>query len=228
LIRFAVIIPAAGRSVRFGADKLQAELSGRRVIERTLARFVDREDVSRVIVPTSGDDLAIAHPKLTICAGGSCRAASVLAGLGQLDRSDEWVAVHDAARPLVSDELIDRVFAAALSHGVAGPALAVGQTIKQAGASLPAPVERTVPRAGLWAMQTPQAMRRADLDRALRSCPIPLDNVTDDLQALELMGVVAWLVPGEDRNLKLTTPLDLTIAREIVRMDSTNSERPAR
>lgn len=197
------------------------------MIERTLARFLDRADVSRVIVPTSRDDLAIAHPKLTLCPGGACRAASVLAGVGRLDDSVEWVAVHDAARPLVSDELIDRVFASAVEHGAAGPALAVGLTIKLARANLPSAVERTVPRAGLWAMQTPQAMRRADLERALRSCPIPLDEVTDDLQALELIGIEAMLVSGEERNLKLTTPMDLLVAREVVRTDSTILEREA-
>lgn len=227
-MRFAVIIPAAGRSVRFGTDKLQADLSGKRVIERTLSRFLDRADVSRVIVPTSRDDLAMAHHKLTLCPGGACRAASVLAGLKQLEDSVEWVAVHDAARPLVSDALIDRVFAAALEHGAAGPAMPVTLTIKQAPATLPALVERTVPRAGLWAMQTPQAMKRADLERALQACPVPLEAVTDDLQALELIGVGAWLVPGEERNLKLTTPIDLLVAQEVVRADSIESENPAR
>jgi 2-C-methyl-D-erythritol 4-phosphate cytidylyltransferase len=227
-MRFAVIIPAAGRSVRFGTDKLQADLSGKRVIERTLSRFLDRADVSRVIVPTSRDDLAMAHRKLTLCPGGACRAASVLAGLKQLEDSVEWVAVHDAARPLVSDALIDRVFAAALEHGAAGPAMPVTLTIKQAPATLPALVERTVPRAGLWAMQTPQAMRRVDLARALGSCPIPLDHVTDDLQALELLGVGAWLVPGEQRNLKLTTPIDLIVASEIMRADLAGQEQQLR
>lgn len=214
--QFAVIIPAAGRSVRFGSDKLRAELGGRSVIERTLQCFLERSDVSRVIVPTTRNDLTLNHPKLTLCAGGACRAESVLAGLGQLDAATAWVAVHDAARPLVSQSLIDRVFAAAMEHGAAGPAMPVALTIKSAESSLPSRVRHTVPRSGLWAMQTPQAMRRADLDRALRHCPIPLDQVTDDLQALELVGVSSMLVSGDEQNLKLTTPMDLTIARLII------------
>jgi 2-C-methyl-D-erythritol 4-phosphate cytidylyltransferase len=124
----------------------------------------------------------------------------------------EWVAVHDAARPLVSDDLITRVFAAAQEHGAAAPAMPVQLTIKQATGPLPARVERTVPRHHLWAMQTPQIARRADLLHAYETCPIPLDQVTDDVQLIELTGGPVYLVAGEERNLKITTATDLAIA----------------
>jgi 2-C-methyl-D-erythritol 4-phosphate cytidylyltransferase len=89
-------------------------------------------------------------------------------------------------------------------------------TIKQADGPLPARVQRTIPRHTLWAMQTPQIMRRADLLAAFSSCPIPLEQVTDDVQLLELAGQEVWLVAGEERNLKITTPMDMQVAREAV------------
>ncbi|MFT3786188.1 MAG: 2-C-methyl-D-erythritol 4-phosphate cytidylyltransferase [Tepidisphaeraceae bacterium] len=148
---------------------------------------------------------------------GSSRAESVRRALGEIPQSVEWVAIHDAARPLVSGGLIARTIDAAQLYGAAGPAMPVMLTIKKAGKTLPAPVEQTVPRHQLWAMQTPQVMRRADLQRAFDRCQIPLDEVTDDLQLLELIGVAATLVPGEERNLKVTTPLDLKLADLLLR-----------
>src|SRR5258706_402013 len=102
--------------------------------------------------------------------------------------------------------------AAASTHGAAVPALPVSLTIKQAHGPLPARVEKTIPRENLWAMQTPQIMRRADLLNAFKNCPIPLAQVTDDVQLIELAGGQVWLVAGEERNLKITTPIDLKIA----------------
>ncbi len=85
-------------------------------------------------------------------------------------------------------------------------------TIKQAMGPLPAPVSATVPRDVLWAMQTPQAMRRQSLESAFAQCPIPLIQVTDNAQLLELAGEIVWLVPGEETNIKLTTQLDVKVA----------------
>jgi 2-C-methyl-D-erythritol 4-phosphate cytidylyltransferase len=113
---------------------------------------------------------------------------------------------------LVSQDLIDRTLTAAATHGAAVPALAVSLTIKQAHGPLPARVEKTIPREHLWAMQTPQIMKRAELLNAFKNCPIPLAQVTDDVQLIELAGGQVWLVAGEERNLKITTPMDLKIA----------------
>jgi 2-C-methyl-D-erythritol 4-phosphate cytidylyltransferase len=124
-----------------------------------------------------------------------------------------WVAVHDAARPLVSQDLINRTLEAALQHGAAVPAMPVHLTIKQASGPLPARVTKTVPRNELWAMQTPQIARRAALLEAFERCPLPLEQITDDMQLLELAGHEVWLVQGEERNLKITTPIDLDLAR---------------
>jgi 2-C-methyl-D-erythritol 4-phosphate cytidylyltransferase len=216
----AVLIPAGGSSVRFGANKLLAILRGKSVLHRSIEAFIDRPDVERVIVATTATRVEVAHPKLHVCAGGANRAESVRRALDAVPASTEFVAIHDAARPLVSQELISRVIDAARTNGAAGPAMAVSLTIKRAATSLPATVEATVPRANLWAMQTPQVMRRADLARAFDSCPIPLDQVTDDLQLLELIGLPATLVSGEERNLKLTTPLDLRLAEMLLQSPS--------
>lgn len=217
----AVIVPAAGQSRRFGGDKLRAPLRGAPVIIHTVLAFVRHPAVGRVIVAQGVDGPFAAlpggayepvHAKVTVVPGGATRADSVYNALRLVPPEIEWVAVHDAARPLVSEALVTRVFAAAQEHGAAAPAMPVALTIKQATGPLPARVERTVPRQQLWAMQTPQIARRADLLRAFETCPIPLDQVTDDVQLIELAGGSVFLVSGEERNLKITTAIDLSIA----------------
>lgn len=220
---FAVILPAAGRSTRFGAcsSKLLQTLQGRPLLAWTLAAFAARDDVRQIVVASADPDAVrdcaksldeTQRRKLLVCAGGACRAESVRAAARAASESIEWLAIHDAARPLVSQTLIDRCFRAALERGAAAAALPVHLTIKQAPGPLPAPVQRTVPRDQLWAMQTPQVMRRRDLLVAFEACPIPLAQVTDDVQLLELNSKPVWLVDGEERNLKITTPMDLQIA----------------
>lgn len=218
----AVILPAAGVSARFGAerDKLLEPLNDLAVIGHSTEAFLARSDVVEVIIPTRRPDLLAPEvprdSRIKMCPGGACRAESVRSGLEKIPESIEWIAVHDAARPLVSQELIDRVLAAALEHGAAVPAMAVTLTIKEAPAELPAPVRRTVPRHELWAMQTPQIMRRADLVEAFARCPVPLHEVTDDVQLLELIGREIWLIPGDEQNIKITTPIDLLVARALL------------
>jgi 2-C-methyl-D-erythritol 4-phosphate cytidylyltransferase len=128
----------------------------------------------------------------------------------------EWVGVHDAARPLVSQPLIDRVLNAARTHGAAAPAIPVHSTIKQAQGPLPARIQATLARDQLWAMQTPQIMRRTDLLDAYARCPIPLERITDDIQLLESTGRDTWLVEGEETNIKITTTQDLRLARSLM------------
>ena len=222
---FAVILPAAGRPVRFGGgrDKLLEPLGGRAVIARAADAFLSRGDVGCVVLATDQperfepvlreSERDAVDSRVTFCPGGASRAQSVLAALRAVPARFEWVAVHDAARPLVSQALIDRVLAAARHHGAAAPALPVALTVKQATGPLPARVERTVPRHTLWAMQTPQVMRRADLLAAFEACPVPLEQITDDAQLLELAGRDVWLVEGDERNLKITTATDAELAR---------------
>lgn len=223
---FAVILPAAGISARFGADrdKLLEPLYGTSVIARSVHAFLNRRDVIQVIIPTRRPDLLAPElprdVRLAFCLGGSCRAESVRSGLAMVAEKTEWVAVHDAARPLISQALIDTTLNRAIEHGAAVPAMPVALTIKQATSPLPSLVQKTVPRQNLWAMQTPQIMRRTDLENAFENCPIPLDQVTDDVQLLELIGKPVCLVNGEERNLKITTPMDLRLARLLIEGDS--------
>jgi 2-C-methyl-D-erythritol 4-phosphate cytidylyltransferase len=208
----AVILPAAGASSRFGKDKLATMLAGRSVLERSVDLFRKRPDVAQIIVVGRRVD----DPTIDFAAGGACRAESVRNALAAVRSDIEWVAIHDAARPLASQDLIDRTLAAAHAHGAAGPAMAVHLTIKQVSTPPPSKIDRTVPRAHLYAMQTPQIARRQDLVAAFEKCPIPLEQITDDLQLLELAGIDAWIVEGEDRNIKITTPLDLKLAELLV------------
>lgn len=234
--RLIAVIPAAGRSQRYldaaspsrgaigGGGKLAEMIHGRTVLAWSVRAFLRRADVAEVVIPTSDVETAQAllgelagDKRLLLTPGGENRAASVLAGLRAARTPTSlaaWVAVHDAARPAVSDALISSVWTAARdSHpegaGAAGPAMPVSLTIRRAEGPLPARAGPTLPRAGLFAMQTPQVARRDTLLAALSSCPLPLDQVTDDLQALELSGVGAVLVAGEALNVKVTVPEDL-------------------
>jgi 2-C-methyl-D-erythritol 4-phosphate cytidylyltransferase len=217
MAQFAVILPAAGLSTRFGGprSKLAEPLDGKTVLDRSIDAFARRGDVETVLIATR--DVSVTLDKVICCQGGTSRAQSVQNALRMVPPTIEWVAIHDAGRPLVSQELIDRTFAAAAKYGAAVPAMAVALTIKQAVGPLPAKVEKTVPRDRLWAMQTPQVMRRQALVDAFERCPLPLDQVTDDVQLLELAGHEVWLVPGDERNLKITTPMDLKLADLLLR-----------
>ena len=228
---FAVILPAAGASTRFGrqSHKLFAPLrDSDPVIAVTLERFLGRPDVGLVVIATppataaatawppeshAALEQALNHPKVRRCEGGPSRAHSVRNALAEVPSGVEWVAVHDAARPLVSATLIDRTLQAAMQYGAAIPAVPVIPTVKQADGPLPAKVQRTIPRHTLWGVQTPQVMRRAALASAYETCPIPLEQVTDEAQLLELAGQDVWLVAGDERNLKITTPADVRVAR---------------
>jgi 2-C-methyl-D-erythritol 4-phosphate cytidylyltransferase len=226
LPRFTLILPAGGSSTRFGSNKLLAMLGGQTVIARTLACFLDHPSLAKVIVATSQpqaieqacvplleDAERRGLPPVEFAPGGATRAESVANAIGLAPPEVEWVAVHDAARPLLSRGLLDRTLSAALVHGAATPAMPITLTVKETvGTALPQAVIRTIPRKTLWAVQTPQIMRRTALADALVRCPIPLSEITDDLQLLELAHVACWLIPGEEVNLKLTTAADLSTA----------------
>lgn len=250
--RFAVILPAAGSSARFGAPKLVQDLAGLPVITRAVLPFVQRSDTHQILIAVPHDPFVTGLPsqqnlarlddlvpsgranqvwdalsredsvknrlggQIALVPGGPTRAESVWAALKRVPADVEWVAIHDAARPLLSQDLIDRTLAAAVEHGAAAPAVPVQLTVKQATGPLPAKVERTVSRDALWAMQTPQIVRREVLLRAFAECVYPLRHVTDDLQILELAGEGTWLVEGDERNIKITTPQDLKLAEMLL------------
>lgn len=207
-----------------GLGKLGEVLHGKPVLAWAVDAFLDRADVAEVVVVTSVPRSAVqvlgermADPRLAVVSGGVCRAQSVLCGLRAIRTpaaSAAWVAVHDGARPAVSGSLVTAVVQEAVGRGVAAaPALPVRQTVRTAAGPLPSRAGRTVPRETLYAMQTPQVAPRAVLLEALERCPLPLEQVTDELYALELAGVEAYLVPGEEVNIKVTVPDDLAYLR---------------
>jgi 2-C-methyl-D-erythritol 4-phosphate cytidylyltransferase len=221
MTEFAVILPAAGRSERFGGrDKLLEELTGATVLQWAVEAFLVRRDVGEIVIATRDErklrGVLKNDPRISFCEGGDNRAQSVGNALKSVSHAMGYVAIHDAARPLVSQELIERVWAAAKEHGAAVPAMRVTSTIKLAGNSLPTRAMGTLPRNMLWAVQTPQIGRRSDFLEAIEKCPLPLEEVTDDAQLLELAGKDVWIVEGEERNLKITTPTDLRLAAALL------------
>jgi len=226
--RFTLILPAAGSSSRFGTNKLLAPLGGEPVFSRTLLAFLDHPSLAAVVIASMHPNalrqaavkaLARAESQgidVQFVEGGDCRAQSVANAVAASRPDVEWLAIHDAARPLVSRPLIDATLAAAVARGAAAPAVAVTSTVKEATGPLPAKVIRTIPRQSLWALQTPQVIRRTQMLDAIAGCRVPLSEVTDDLQIIELAGGETWLVPGDERNLKLTTAGDLAVAETLL------------
>jgi 2-C-methyl-D-erythritol 4-phosphate cytidylyltransferase len=220
----SVIIPAAGSGSRFGAgyNKIFAPLCGEAMIARTLRAFLGRSDVGEIILPCSPDDRgtlgeALADPlasgRVTLVTGGACRSESVRNGLARVSARADLVAVHDAARPCVSQATIDATFAAADAHGAALPAVAIHGTIKRARAD--GRVSATLPReqfADLFEAQTPQVARRDILTAAYAT---GLD-ATDDVALIEAIGQPVHIVPGDLRNIKVTTPDDLALAEALL------------
>lgn len=222
MARFAVILPAAGRSTRFGdpnQKKIYAELDGRAVWLRAAEPFVNRDDVGQVIVAIHEEDRelferryrpSVAFLNMTIIHGGAERHDTVARALDVIDPSCDHVAIHDAARPCVRPELIDAVFAAAIARGAAIPGTPVTDTLKRSDEHGQA--GETVPRAGLYAVQTPQAFRKDWLVEAYANRPSVAESITDDAQLLEAIGRRCALVEGSTFNLKITTGPDLEIA----------------
>lgn len=217
---FAVILPAAGKSTRFQMQKRKKtfiDLKGRAVWLRAAELFVNRDDVVQTLVVVSPEDLDwfkekfapnLAFMNVEIVPGGAERADSVRNALARVRHEAEFVAVHDAARPLLVAEWIDRVFRAAEKSGAAILATPVTSTLKRARADQT--IEETVSRAGLWAAQTPQVFRRELLLEAYaRQGTL---QPTDEAQLVEQLGVPIALVEGSPLNFKITTNDDFRLA----------------
>jgi 2-C-methyl-D-erythritol 4-phosphate cytidylyltransferase len=216
---FAVILPAAGRSTRFGdpwRKKVFVDLKGRPVWLRTAEAFLSRSDVVQTILAIAPDDAAwfrekfaanLAFMNLEIVSGGEQRADTVENALARVRPDVEYVAVHDAARPLIARPWIDAVFAAAQKSGAAILATPVSSTVKrvQNGA-----IVETVDRSQLWAAQTPQVFKRKILQEAFSK----RDGfqATDEAQLVERIGQAVSVVEGSPLNLKITTQEDLRMA----------------
>ena len=224
--KFAVIVAAAGKAERFGGEekKTFAKLDGRPVFLRCLELFVTRPDVAQTILSVAPEDLAmvkstygpnLAFMNVRLAEGGVKRSDTVRAALQHVAEDVEFVAVHDAARPCATHEMIDAVFAESVKSGAAILASPVVGTLKKvSGAHV---IEQTVSRDGLYEAQTPQVFRKDVLVRAMEAQAASGDEVTDDAQAVERIGHPVSIVPSDWTNLKITTRPDLTLAAAILK-----------
>jgi 2-C-methyl-D-erythritol 4-phosphate cytidylyltransferase len=217
------IIVAAGSSRRMSFDKLFAEIAGKPVIAHTIAAFEYAGAVTSIIVVAQQDrhgeidrivrDLGFKKVR-AIVQGGEHRQDSVRAGLENLSDESRYVAVHDAARPLVTPEQIERVYRAVQKHGAASLAAPIADTLKRVDVNLV--VTESVDRHQLFAMQTPQIFERKILDEAYREVFAGKISVTDEVSAVERNGGKVALVSNEQPNLKITFPGDLELAEFVL------------
>lgn len=221
LRRCGAVIVAAGNASRMGGtDKIMANLGGRPVIARTVAAFQDCDAVAEIVIVTREDLIQTVagacqgFSKVTaVVAGGKTRQESVHLGLNALSKECRLAAIHDGARPMASWELVDRVIRAANTYGAAAPAIGVKDTIKLAEGRV---IQSTPDRKKLFAVQTPQVFDFDLLRGALAKAKQDGAELTDDCSAVERMGMKIKLVEGDERNLKITTPLDLKIAQMLL------------
>ena len=212
----AVIVAAGTASRMGGIDKVMASVGGEPMIVRTVQAFQNCDAIKQIIVVTRQDlivpimDLCHEFDKvLAVMVGGSSRQESVEIGLGALSSDMKLVAVQDGARPLITDAVIDRAVRAAHTYGAAAPAVPVKDTIKEVRGGI---VASTPVRSALRAVQTPQVFDVDLLKGALKKAKDDGAEVTDDCSAVERMGMSVKIVEGDERNIKVTTPMDLKIA----------------
>lgn len=212
----AVIVAAGSASRMGGIDKVMAQLKGEPMIARTVRSFQQSEVIREIVIVTRQD---LVEPIRRLCAdmekvkavivGGSSRQESVEAGLQAISGSIRLVAVHDGARPLISQAVIDRTVRAAHTYGAAVPAIPVKDTVKGVAGGL---VTATPDRSMLRAVQTPQVFDLDLLKGALKKAREENAQVTDDSSAVERLGMGVKIVEGDEKNLKVTTPMDLKVA----------------
>jgi 2-C-methyl-D-erythritol 4-phosphate cytidylyltransferase len=207
-----------------GFDKLFAVIAGEPVIAHAIRAFGRATFVSEIVVVgrerwhdeirkiASGAEF---NKIRAIVPGGERRQDSVRAGLDRVDRGTKYVAVHDAARPLITPEQIERAFAQCRVHGAAALAQPVNDTLKSADADLL--VVSSVDRRQLYAMQTPQIFERKLIEDAYRAVYAENILVTDEVSAVERLGYKVALVLDADFNFKITYPRDLPVADFILR-----------
>ena len=216
----AVIVAAGSASRMGGIDKVMAELDGEPMVVKSVRAFQECDAIREIVVVTRSDlivpisDLCSGFDKVTaVIVGGKDRPESVSRGLIALSDKVKLVAVHDGARPLISWQVIDRTVRAANTYGAAAPAIPVKDTVKVAQGGI---VKETPERKHLYAVQTPQVFDLDLLRGALKKAAADKAEITDDCSAVERLGMSVKIVEGDERNLKITTPIDLTIAKALL------------
>lgn len=215
------VIVAAGSASRMGGiDKIMAELDGKPMIVRTVEAFQNCGCISEIVIVTREDlilpimELIAGYPKVqAVVKGGSTRQESVTLGLNALSIKCKLAAIHDGARPLITEAVIDRTVRAAGTYGAAAPVIPVKDTIKIVTGGI---VSNTPDRDTLRAVQTPQVFDIDMLKGALQKAAKDGAALTDDCSAVERLGMHVKVVEGDERNLKITTPMDLKIAQMLL------------
>jgi 2-C-methyl-D-erythritol 4-phosphate cytidylyltransferase len=220
----SAIIVAGGSSQRMGSDKLFANVAGELVLVHALRAFDRAPSVSEIVI-VAREDRNVEIEKITrdadfkklrsIVRGGERRQDSVRAGLDAIDSKARYVAVHDAARPLIMPEQIEHVFEQCRVHSAAALAHPVNNTLKRADADLL--VVGSVDRHQLYAMETPQIFERKLIQDAYRAVYAQNASVTDEVSAVEQLGHKVVLVLNDDFNFKITYPRDLPLAELVIR-----------
>jgi len=219
----SAIVVAGGSSRRMGFDKLFAVLKGEAVVAHAIAAFEETSAVREIILvgrETSLSDLkAIVSRRnfrkvSVVIPGGLRRQDSVARGLERLSPESDFVAVHDAARPLITVAIIEQIYQAAQTHGGAASGRAVIDTLKRVDDDHL--VVSGVDRTNLFAVETPQIFRRSLLERAYRAMAEARLEVTDEISAVESMGAPVKIVPTEEKNFKITFPSDLPLSEFIL------------
>ena len=220
------VIAAAGSSERMeGEDKQFIEMLGMPVLAFTLAKFEACALVGEIIIVARQDKLERVRDicaEYGICkaskvvAGGSTRLESVMNGVLAASDKAQFIAIHDGARPCITENVIERAIKAAWAHHAAAPAVPVSSTIKKAKGGV---VLETVSREDLFEIQTPQVFAAEIIKAALTNARDKSINVTDDCMAVELMGVPVYITEGSRSNIKLTTRDDIAVAEAILKQE---------
>ena len=222
--RCAAVIVAAGSSERMGSDKLTAQLGGMPVLARTLRVFENCAMITEIVVVTRADrieEIAALCKEYGISkaskvlSGGATRVESALVGVSEVDSRRGLIAIHDGARPLVTCELIERTVLAAKEHYAAVPVIPSTDTLKAVDGK--GFVVGTVDRATTFRVQTPQVFKADFIKGALTKAMEKNLPLTDDCSAVEMMGVKTVTVPGDEDNIKLTTPRDMILAEALLK-----------
>ena len=220
----SAVLVAAGSSERMGCDKLTAQLGSASVLVRAIRAFENSEYVNEIVIVTRMDkvseiaDLCAGEnfSKVSkVVAGGKTRMESSLIGVSAVKTGAKLIAIHDAARPLVSQALIKRVVCAAAEHMAAVPAVPSTDTLKIVDADNR--VVGTVDRETTYRVQTPQVFDALLIKGALTKAADKGLALTDDSAAMDMTGFKSFVVAGEDDNIKITTPRDLMIAEAILK-----------
>jgi 2-C-methyl-D-erythritol 4-phosphate cytidylyltransferase len=220
--KYWAVVPAAGVGRRMGEaiPKQYLSLSGKKILDHTLTRLLSHPLITRVYLALSNEDhhwseCEHAHdPRVIRVPGGKERCHSVLNALHILAdhaSEDDWVLVHDAARPCLSKEDLNHLIDALRQHPIGGiMGVALSDTIKQVNED--GCIESTLPRERLWRALTPQMFRLAMLKNALESAINSKCYVTDEAGAMELAGYQPLMIEGDAGNIKITRPEDLKLA----------------